>query len=198
MSQYKAVLFDFFGVISSEVSPRWFAQYFAGGEALAQKQKFMDPADRGTITYDQLLAQLSALSGEPAEDIRETWKQYAHIDPRVVSLVADVKQAGLKTALVSDAVADFISDILKDMKLESLFDTIVISGKTGSVKAEGTMFRIALQRLDVSPLETFFIDDNLININIEAAQKQGIAGFHYTSHTDIPVLRKTLLQNAAI
>ncbi len=60
-----------------------------------------------------------------------------------------------------------------------LFSGIVISGEEGLRKPDESFYRILLDRYDIDPGAAVFIDD--VAENIEAAERLGIAGLHFTS-----------------
>ena len=55
----KVILFDFFGVISSEVSPIWFKRYFNEVEALEIKEEIMSKGDKGELNEEEVYWQNS-------------------------------------------------------------------------------------------------------------------------------------------
>jgi epoxide hydrolase-like predicted phosphatase len=169
----KAVLFDFFGVISSEVSPFWFQKHFSPDEAARLKEEYMTPADRGDLSEDEVFDTLSRLSGEKSDDIRRDFASRLVINGDTVRLIESLK-GRYKTVLVSNAMRDYLRRILKENDLERLFDSIVISGEEGIIKPGREIFELALERAGVLPEEAVFIDDN--EGNIEGAKSAGIAG----------------------
>ena len=50
----KVILFDFFGVISSEVSPIFFKRYFNEEEALEIKEEIMSKGDKGELNEEEV------------------------------------------------------------------------------------------------------------------------------------------------
>jgi beta-phosphoglucomutase-like phosphatase (HAD superfamily) len=88
----KAVIFDFFGVISTEVAPFWFEERFSPDKAAELKEKYMGPSDRGEASEDETFAALSALSGERAEDIREDFDRRVKINPEMVELIESLHE----------------------------------------------------------------------------------------------------------
>lgn len=57
------------------------------------------------------------------------------------------------------------------------FEGIVVSGEENTRKPFEDIYRLTLNRFDISPEKAIFIDDNLRNI--EAARKLGINGIHF-------------------
>ncbi|MBC3759027.1 HAD family phosphatase [Hyunsoonleella sp. SJ7] len=59
----------------------------------------------------------------------------------------------------------------------SWFEGIVVSGEEKTRKPFKEIYQIAIQRFDLIPEKTVFIDDNILNI--EAANALGIKGIHF-------------------
>lgn len=58
-------------------------------------------------------------------------------------------------------------------------DGIVVSGEEKLVKPNPELYNVLIDRYDVKPDESVFIDDKLINV--EGARKIGFKGIHFTS-----------------
>jgi 2-haloacid dehalogenase len=63
------------------------------------------------------------------------------------------------------------------------FDGIVVSGDEKNRKPHADFYHILLNRYNVNPTESLFIDDNYRNIL--AARELGIRGIHFTSAIDL-------------
>ena len=172
------VIFDFFGVVSSEVAPFWFGARFAREEALRLKQEYMEPADHGDISKEELFARLSALSGEAAKDIEAEFSRLAVINRDTVEVIKALK-GKYKVGLLSNAQAEWLEGIFLREDLHGLFDLEVISGRVRATKPSAEIYRIALERLNVTADEAVFIDDN--PKNVAAAEALGIHGIVFES-----------------
>ncbi len=92
-----------------------------------------------------------------------------------------------RIGLLSNAPSTFIRALFAEHDLERLFHEIIISSEVGMVKPNTDIFKLTLQKLDVSPSEAVFIDDN--KKHVQAAEKSGIKGLQFTSANN---LRKQL------
>ena len=63
------IVFDFFGVISSEVAPFIFGEVFSDEEAKRLKEEYMQPADRGDVTEREMYENLARLFSRTPEDM---------------------------------------------------------------------------------------------------------------------------------
>jgi len=179
--EYRALVFDFFGVLCSEVAPPWFHEHFphSGGSL---KGELMYPADRGEVSQENLFAQLAKMSGISAKEIEEDWIKRAAINIELLSLIKESK--GLyKLGILSNSMSPYFDTITRDLGLGEIFDEIVISSEIGHAKPEPEAYREIITRLNVLPNETLLIDDN--TQYVEGAGKLGIDGYIFTSNQDL-------------
>ena len=167
----KAIIFDFFGVISSEVSPFWFAERFSPDEAKILKDKYMTPADRGDVTEEELFESLSQVSGDSPSEIEKDFERKTVIDKDMVEYIKALGQS-YKLVLLSNALASWLRKILTKHNLEELFDLVIISSEVGMIKPDKKIFDLALERIGVKAEEAIFIDDN--EKNTDGAKSVGI------------------------
>jgi FMN phosphatase YigB (HAD superfamily) len=64
-----------------------------------------------------------------------------------------------KTALLSNAVDEFIYEIIPKITMLGLFDEIIASFQVGMAKPDPELYKLTLSILGVKPNETIFIDD---------------------------------------
>lgn len=112
MSNSKIVIFDFFGVISSEVAPFWLKKYFDETTAEQIKEDIIGKADVGIYSEDEMFKRLSLLTGVSKEKIKNDWLKLAVIDKQMINFV---KKCALnfRVALLSNAPSEFLHTILK-------------------------------------------------------------------------------------
>ena len=174
----KAIVFDFFGVICSEITPFVLPRYMPAEEAISYKASVVEEADRGAIDLPEVLELLSQRTGaSPAQLLAEFWS-CVKIDPAMVALIEDVKTR-YKTALLSNAMNPFLRQILAQHDLERLFDVMVISCEEGVTKPNPEIYRLVVERLAVAAGDCLFTDDN--PVNVAAARTAGLAAVHFTS-----------------
>ena len=176
------LIFDFFGVISTEVSPRWFSKRFTDGEAKKLKEQYMSMADVGEVSEAELFDYLAKLSGEPADNIYREFMSYVNINSELVDLIVRLKEK-YKIVLLSNALASWLHKILENNDLYRLFDHMVISGEEGIRKPSEQIYRLALSRAGIDARDAVFIDDN--EKNTLAAESVGIHGIVYKDNENL-------------
>lgn len=88
-----------------------------------------------------------------------------------VEFIKELKSNNYKVFLLSDIVEDTIWYLNKYIdNFESLFDGLVYSCRVGMVKKEGKVFDYILDKYNLNPNETLFLDDSITNLN-EASKK---------------------------
>ena len=179
---YKGIIFDFFGVISSEVAPFWFGKYFLQEQIGELKEKYAPPADRGEISYKQFIDQIARVASASPEDVKKEWDNLVVINENVIAFIKKAKSI-YKIGLLSDAPAEFLRGILHAHNLESLFDEIVISSEVRMTKKNKDIYSLILKKMELSATEVIFIDDNVNNIKL--AEQLGIKGYEYDSTKDL-------------
>ena len=71
-------------------------------------------------------------------------------------------QQRYRLAVVSDAWPSLV-DVFKENGVDDCFDAFVISSLVGAAKPDAKMYLTALEKLNVSPEEAVFVDDNPAN-----------------------------------
>lgn len=182
----KFIIFDFFGVICSEIAPFWFERYFSLEKAAELKHTYLRPADAGQISPEILFQTLADLVKMSPNQVKEDWFALAKINDKVVSAIRLAK-IHFKIVLCSNASSPFIRQIMKDNDLEYLFDTIIISSEIGVAKPDPDFFIKTLEILKATPEEILFIDDNPKNTS--AAEKLGIHSIVFREYETLTFLK---------
>ena len=95
-----------------------------------------------------------------------------------VRFVKECKQAGHNLYILSNWDSESFALLAQEYPdFFNLFDGIVISGKVGLVKPDPAIFEYILNKYDLEPSDTVFIDDQ--QENIDAAQAMGIYSIRY-------------------
>lgn len=148
--------------------------------------------DRGTITYEaaqrnwasRLPERLHPVMGE----IVTHWHEYMPEIPGMVALTKELKEKGYRLYLLSNASVRY--DVFKSL-LDSLkyMEGAVVSAYYGFLKPEKELYQVLFDTYGLKPEESFFIDDQ--PLNIQAGQALGMDG-HVFDQTNIEALRNAL------
>ena len=174
---YKAIIFDFFGVLCSNVYSNWHVEHPIPTDKEEMQKEYMRSADTGEITESELFKEISKLDAETPQKVRDEWLGLSAINTELVAFVTELKGV-YKIALCSNAPSPFLRDILKKNNLEHLFDEIVISSDVHLAKPDPAIFAFVLRQLGVQSGEAIFTDDS--PQNIAGARSVGIKSFLFS------------------
>ncbi|MHB1653329.1 MAG: HAD family hydrolase [Desulfitobacteriaceae bacterium] len=110
-----------------------------------------------------LLALSEKLKGQ--QDKNKHWQLY----PWTQTVLSELLKRGYRLFLVSNWDHS-ARDVLKNLELEHFFEEIVISSEVNMEKPEAGIFRLALDRLGVSPHEVLYVGDNYYDDCVGAAK----------------------------
>jgi putative hydrolase of the HAD superfamily len=150
---------------------------------LLRKELFAHQAwldmDHGKKTEATVVAEIcnrSPLSGRTVEAALSAARMSLLPIAESVALMQDVSANDIEMYCLSNMSRENYSHI-KRMDFFDLFSGVVISGIEECMKPDEKIFQLIIDRFDLSPADTLFIDDSLANI--QAAQRLGIDGFHF-------------------
>lgn len=180
----RVVIFDFFGVICSEIAPFVLPRYMSEAQAAQYKSTVVLNADLGFITQEAMFEALARIARVPATQLeRDFWSQ-VKIDTTLVTLIEQMRgQARL--GLLTNAIIPFVRTIMAEHDLERLFDTILVSAEEHMAKPDPAFYRLMLKRMDAAPEDCLFIDDN--PANIDGAKRVGINALVFRSTKQLKV-----------
>ncbi|MFR9730117.1 HAD family hydrolase [Saccharopolyspora sp. MS10] len=194
MSGVRAVIFDYGGVLTTRggdaigawtreerIDPATFSA--ALKEWLSRSAPSGTPIHRletgeiGGAEFDRLLAaRLRTTDGGPVPAEGLLARMFAHMPPdrEMLRLVADLRAAGLRTALLSNSWGNNYPW----EAMEGLFELAVISSEVRLRKPDPAIYRLTLDRLGLAPEQAAFVDDG--TPNVEAAEQIGMRGVLHT------------------
>lgn len=176
----RIVFFDFFGVISSEVSPIWFRKHYDDKTADRVKHAIASLADIGAISEEETYQRISDMLGVPPAQIAREWDELTVIRTELLDTIRAIRQR-YPVYLLSNAIASHLRRILSTYDLEPLFDRIFISSEMEIIKPDRAYFEHVVTVLGIDPAEAVMIDDN--PANLKGAAEAGIDGILFT---DLP------------
>ncbi len=188
----KAFIFDFGGVIvrTEDYSSRhaWDERLglpVGSVERAVHHSDLWIQAQLGRIPYQAYWDGVAEMLYMRKEDIPELRRDYFsgdRVNYRLVNLIRELREKAYPIALLSNESVE-LSNRLRELKLNDLFDHVLISAEIGVMKPDPTAYRVALQTLGVAPNEAVFVDDSLPNVR--AAQQLGIHAIHSRDCDDL-------------
>ena len=188
----KVILFDFFGVISSEVSPIFFKRYFNEEEAKIVKEEIMSKGDKGELSEEEIYDLIAKRVNETPLKVKEDFKELIHINYELVNYIKELKKE-YRIYLLSNAVSSFLRRILKENNLYELFNEVYISGEIKLIKPYKEYFNYVIEKENLDSSMCIMIDDN--KKNIEGAISCNLNGIVFTNNKDLKEKLDIFLKN---
>ena len=201
---FKAIIFDLGGVVvNMDPSPKllaWLDQLKQSSEEIYSSlwnQPNVDAAMRGEISAIDYWTEIGSKIGLEKSEIlifMDAYYENSSPDGRMLDLVRQLKQRGVKIGLLSNTMddADWKFKELGFLSFFELFDSIILSHKEGIAKPDPGVYLLACKRLGVAPSDSVHIDD--VFENVVGARKAGLSGWHYTNNA-FDDLKDFLLEN---
>lgn len=185
----KNVIFDLGGVVL-DWNPGKIKAHFKGNMDLPtflfEKgffQRYWTEFDRGMVTEEEIIGQMSAFSGCSLSDCRELVEFIKHSltdIPETQELIRQLSAEGYKLFCLSNMAVEFY-DYLKGREVFKYFDGQIISGLEHEIKPEEAIYCLLPERFGIKPEESLFIDD--LEANIETAARLGFHTVHFSERT---------------
>ena len=181
----KAVIFDFGGVLvrtrSQQLRTAWEQRLglrpgetselvFGGQSGRAAQHGWISDTDHWAYIQQRL-----GLDDATLAQFRREFFAEDGIDTELLAYI-DRLRSGYRVGLLSNATTS-ARRFFTESGLAAHFDAITISGEEGVMKPDERIYRIALGRLRVEPIEAVFVDD--FSENIVAARTLGMTGVHF-------------------
>ncbi|MGA8271300.1 MAG: HAD family phosphatase [Candidatus Sulfotelmatobacter sp.] len=186
----KAVIFDYGEVLCHRPTEEQIARM---AKAFGTDTKAFQPLweknrgafDRGDLTgeaYWRMLASDAGtkLDGEQLEQILK-WdvEMYAAVNDPMVAWLRQLRNGGIKTALLSNMQWAMIDYLRKNFDWLDQFDFITFSAEVRLIKPDRAIYEHTLRGLGIKGGETLFVDDR--EVNIQAGRELGIHGLRFRS-----------------
>lgn len=127
-----------------------------------------DRYDTGHLTSEEFHQEFCSTTNTSPTllELNRAWADIFEIKPEMVALAANLKSAGNRIGILSNTCPahwEFAAN--KFRALAQLFDPIVTSYETRSMKPDPVIYEVAAQKVGCSPNELFFVDDREENVN---------------------------------
>lgn len=196
---YSGLIVDWGGVLTTDINSsvrRWADRHSVDLSAYAEiMRSWLGPdaeleamvnpihaLERGEMEvphFEEMLArELSRRTGTdviPQGLLARMFDEFDHAHD-MNALVRRARDAGIRTALLSNSWGDFYP---RDL-WEGMFDVVVISGEVGMRKPEPEIFHHTLELMGRPPGDCVFVDD--LPHNITAAAELGITGVRHVTY----------------
>jgi putative hydrolase of the HAD superfamily len=186
MTEYKAAIFDFGGVLTTSLDDcaRAFARVSGLAEDAYLQAIVFNPAgrqlyaelERGDITQEAWNEGIAGLLGIDGTDLMRRALATLKPEPRMVDAARSIRAAGLKTAVLSNSMGMSPFNPYEPWKLEEEHDVVVLSEQARMRKPEPEIYQLTLTQLGCRGEDCIFVDD--METNLQPARDLGITTIH--------------------
>jgi len=170
----KAVIFDFFGVLTEDGWLAFLSQYASAGDV--EELRFLNhQTSRGELNYQDFLKQVCDITSVDQATAHKLISANHHPNDQLFTYIGKLKDAGYKLGIISNAGAE-LSEYM-DAAYLTVFDQITLSYHEASIKPEAAIYEAHLEKLGTPPAESVFVDDR--SINVAGAKRVGMKAILY-------------------
>lgn len=157
------IIFDFFGVISSEMSVTWFKKHFPLEQAKILKDKYCIPGDLGQYTIDEVVELIARDMKMDPVKIRSDWEALISIHYDLVDYIKELRQKNY-VVLLSNASKNLVEGIMDKYQLNDVFDDVLISANVKIAKPDPRIYQMMLDKYKGKYNKAIMTDDNWSNL----------------------------------
>lgn len=134
-----------------------------GARNILEIEKYYVLASLGKMSANEFW---EAINLDPA--LEEEYLQRYKLSDGLIDFLKTVVLRGLKVWCLSNDLLEWSVKLRARYGLEAYFNGFVISGDVGVRKPDPAIFKHLLQRLDASPRDAVFVDDQRKNLDVAA------------------------------
>ncbi|HEY0530631.1 MAG TPA: HAD-IA family hydrolase [Actinoplanes sp.] len=195
----RALLIDFDGVLRRwDPAPMIAVELKYGLKPAALLETAMEwdvyrPAMAGELTHEEWMRVVAGrlpLDAADAASAVAEWQAYrGEVDPDALAFVREVRAAGRKVGLATNAT-DLLPADLELLGLTGELDVVINSWDLKVHKPAPEYFQQACQLIGEQPKHVLFVDDD--DRAVRGARAAGLAAYRWTGPHHLPYLRKAL------
>lgn len=187
----KAIIFDCFGVLTTEGLEIFYTKYFKDSpDKLAKAKDIIGQLNLGLISHEEYINQVASLA-EVGHDVVKDYIDDNKANEPLLEYIRTKLKSKYKIGMLSNAGGNWLNELFTPEDV-TLFDAIVLSYDIGISKPDPRAYQIAADKLQVRLDESVFIDD-LVHY-CEAAQSLGMKAIRYENYSQtLQQLEKLLM-----
>jgi glucose-1-phosphatase len=188
----KAVIFDVGGVLirTTDPQPRRALEERlgiapGGAELIVFNSEMGRAAQMGQITslqHWQWVADQLKLEAEALRQFQDEFFGGDQLDHELIAFIRKLRPA-YRTVIISNYMDELTRLLGEVHRIADAFELIVVSSSEKIMKPDAIIFQRTLERLNLDPQETIFIDD--FPHNVEGARAVGMNAIHFAPGIDL-------------
>ena len=179
--QNRLFIFDFFGVLSSEVAPKFFDNHFSNEDSKKIKDQYFIPADSGKYSFLETLKRISDDYKLDYEKVKKEFKSYAVLNNALLNKLLELRKNNY-VALLSNAASGTFDYLFDGFDFDKYFDKHFISCDYKIKKPDLAFYELCYNSFN-NIEEAYFFDDNLPNVTVLEGSK--IEGIQYKNNKEL-------------
>ena len=179
--QNRLFIFDFFGVLSSEVAPKFFDNHFSNEDSKKTKDQYFIPADSGKYSFLETLKRISDDYKLDYEKVKKEFKSYAVLNNALLNKLLELRKNNY-VALLSNAASGTFDYLFDGFDFDKYFDKHFISCDYKIKKPDLAFYELCYNSFN-NIEEAYFFDDNLPNVTVLEGSK--IEGIQYKNNKEL-------------
>ena len=186
----KAILFDCFGVLSTEGFRVFCDKYFENSpDKRATAQDLMDRSCLGNMSFDEFERGLASLAGTSVKTARKYLNRNKPNEP-LFKLIREELKPKYKIGMLSNSSANWLGELFTSEDIK-LFDDIILSYEVRVTKPDPRIYQLAADRLGVETKQSVLVDD--VKRYVEGAEAVGMQAIWYRDFEQMEDELKKLL-----
>ena len=174
----KAIIFDCFGVLVQGTLEQFRDTYLDGDKERIEEARALDrQSNLGQLTYGEFIEKMAALANISTTEAETFLNNNPRNEP-LLTFIRNKLRPKYKLGFLSNASDDWLSELFLPEQV-AMFDSVVLSYKTGYAKPDHEIFELICKQLGVQPSEAIMVDD--IESYCDAAKEFGMQTIQYQS-----------------
>lgn len=154
----KAVVFDCFGVLSSDGWLPFRDSYFGNKPLLLERAKALNKSvDGGLTSYVDFIKQVALMAKIPVSDARQQIENNVSNTKLFNYILSDLKP-DYKIGMLSNAAENWLSELFTPEQV-AMFDAVGLSYEIGAIKPAPITYHTIAERLGAKTSECLLVDD---------------------------------------
>lgn len=188
----KAIIFDCFGVLTTEGWLAFREEYFAKDSVLMERALHLMPQlDAGLITYPQFITEVAQMAEVSESSVRARLDDNVPNEQLLDYIKTDLKPR-FSIGMLSNAGDNWLDEMFSADQL-SLFDAIALSYETGHLKPYPEAYHTIAGKLGIEPQEGVLVDDQ--ERHCSGASEVGMRAICYKDFKQMKAELETLLND---
>ncbi len=171
----KAIIFDCFGVLTTEGWLPFKTKYFGHNpELFQQATSLVGQANSGLLSHDNFIKKVARLANMSPKEAQVAIRKNVANEP-LFAYIKELKK-DYKVGFLSNVAGNYLNELFSNQQM-ALFDAVSLSYQTGVVKPQSRAYEIIAEELKVKLSEAVLIDDQVSNVS--GARQAGMQAILY-------------------